>query len=103
MRVPLPRGGTKGSTYPAPESRLGPRRFCTPVVPARAARVTRMLPRLLDDPKRWLECAADMRSVAAEITDSDGRVIALRLAKDLEWFADWVSLRKNGPTTTRRS
>ena len=65
--------------------------------------VTRMLPRLLGDPKRWLECAADMRLVAAELTDSDGKVIALRLAKDLEWFADWVSLRKNGPTTTRRS
>jgi len=55
----------------------------------------------LDDPKRWLECAADMRLVAAELTDSDGRVIALRVAKDLEWFADWVNLAKNGPKTTR--
>ena len=54
-----------------------------------------MLPRLVDDPDRWLECVADMRSVAAELTDSDGRVIAVRVAKDLEWFADWVNLRKN--------
>jgi hypothetical protein len=54
-----------------------------------------MLPRLIDDPKRWLECAAEMRLVAFEIADSDGRVIALRVAKDLEWFADWVDLRKD--------
>jgi hypothetical protein len=55
-----------------------------------------MLPRLVDDPKRWLECAAQMRSLAAEITDSDGRVIAVRTAKDLDWFAEWIGLQRNG-------
>jgi hypothetical protein len=57
-----------------------------------------MLPILVDDPEGWLKCAAQMRLMAAEITDSDGKVIALRVAKDLEWFADWVDLRKNTPT-----
>jgi hypothetical protein len=59
------------------------------------------LPRLVDDPKRWLECAAQMRSVAAEITDSDGRVIAVRIAKDLDWFAEWIGLQKERQTKTR--
>ena len=61
-----------------------------------------MLPSLIDDPNRWQEFAVKMRLVAAEITDSDGKVIALRVAKDLEWFADWVDLRKNASTTNTR-
>jgi hypothetical protein len=54
-----------------------------------------MLPTLVDDPKLWLECAAEMRLVAAKITDTDGKVIALRVVKDLEWFAEWADLQKN--------
>jgi hypothetical protein len=66
------------------------------------AKAPEMMPPLFDDPNRWLECAVKMRLVAAEITDSDGKVIALRVAKDLEWFADWVDLRKNASTTNTR-
>jgi hypothetical protein len=52
-----------------------------------------MLPSLYDDPKRWFECAAKMRQLASEITDSDGRATALMVARDLDWFAEWFALR----------
>ena len=80
-----------------------PKHCCTPVLLATCpANASPMLPPLIDDPNRWLECAVKMRLVAAEITDSDGKVIALRVVKDLEWFADWVDLRKNASTTNTR-
>jgi hypothetical protein len=41
-----------------------------------------------------------MRLVAAEITDTDGMVIALRVAKDLEWFSEWFDLQSERQTTT---
>jgi hypothetical protein len=52
-----------------------------------------MLPTLHGDPKRWFDCATKMRKLASEITDSDGRATALRVAKDLEWFAKWLALQ----------
>jgi hypothetical protein len=70
-----------------------------PSCPCLRSESSRMLPRLIDDPKHWLECAAEMRSAAFEIADSDGRAIALRVANDLEWFADWVALRKGTSST----
>src|SRR3984885_9039042 len=80
-----------------------PKHCYTPVLLATCpAMASPMLPPLIDDPNRWRECAVKMRLVAAEITDSDGKVIALRVAKDLEWFAVWVGLGKNpSPTNTR--
>jgi hypothetical protein len=35
-----------------------------------------------------------MRLVADETTNTDGRMIALRAAKDLDWFADWFGLKR---------
>jgi hypothetical protein len=52
-----------------------------------------MLPSLHDDPKRWFECAAKMRELASEITNSDGKATALMVAKDLDWFAEWFALQ----------
>lgn len=39
--------------------------------------------------------------VAAEIIDVNGKVIALRAAKDLDWFAEWFDLKKERRTTKR--
>jgi hypothetical protein len=94
MHVPLPR-----STWPSVSAQALLHTLLLANCPAKAPA---MLPPLIDDPNRWLECAVKMRLVAAEITDSDGKVIALRVAKDLEWFADWVDLRKNASTTKTR-
>jgi hypothetical protein len=54
---------------------------------------TQMPPHQIMDSKNWRNLAAEMRLVAAEIADTDGRVIALRVAKDLEWFAEWFDLQ----------
>ena len=52
-----------------------------------------MLPNLHDDPKRWFECANKMRVLASEMMDSDGRVMVLKVASDLDWLAEWLVLR----------
>jgi hypothetical protein len=49
-----------------------------------------MLPNLDDDPERWFECANKMRALASEMMDTDGRVMALKIAKDLDWLAEWL-------------
>ena len=56
--------------------------------------------RQIIDSKNWRNLAAEMRLVAAEITDTDGMVIALRVAKDLEWFSEWFDLQSERQTTT---
>jgi hypothetical protein len=52
-----------------------------------------MLPDLKDDPGR-LDCAGEMRALAATIKDPSGRLLALLVAKDLDWFAEWLVLQK---------
>ena len=102
MRVPLQRRD-KAVHLDRPRVSFRPKHFCTPVLLAACpAKAPAMMPPLFDDPNRWMEYAVKMRLVAAEITDSDGKVIALRVAKDLEWFADWVDLRKTATTTNTR-
>lgn len=51
-----------------------------------------MLPNLHDDPNLWFQCATEMRGLA-ETMESDGKAIALKVANDLEWLADWLTLR----------
>jgi len=51
-----------------------------------------MLPNLQDDPNGWFQCATEMR-VLAQTMDSDGRVMALMVARDLDWLAEWLTLR----------
>jgi hypothetical protein len=58
-----------------------------------------MPPHQIIDSKNWRNLAAEMHLVAAEIADADGRVIALRVAKDLEWFAEWFDLQNERQTT----
>jgi hypothetical protein len=91
----LAAGRDEGVRLASPIVSFRPKRFWTLRRPCLRSEGSSMLPRLVDDPDLWLECVADMRLVAAEITDSDGTMIALRVAKDLQWFADWVDLRKN--------
>ena len=52
-----------------------------------------MLPNLHDDPKRWFECANKMRVLASEMMDLDGRVMASKVADDLDWLAGWLVLQ----------
>ena len=58
---------------------------------------TPMPPTRSFDSKNWRNLAAEMRLAAAEIADADGKVIALRVAKDLEWFAEWFDLQNERP------
>ena len=60
-----------------------------------------MLPRQIVYSKNWRNLAAELRLVAAEIIDVDGKVIALRAARDLDWFAEWFDLKKERRTTKR--
>jgi hypothetical protein len=63
-----------------------------------------MLPNLHDDPERWFECANKMRVLASELMESDGRVMALKVAKDLDWLAEWLVVqneRSKHPTARR--
>jgi hypothetical protein len=60
-----------------------------------------MLPCQIVYSKNWRNLAAELRLVAAEIIDVDGKVIALRAAKDLDWFAEWFDLKKERRTTKR--
>jgi hypothetical protein len=60
-----------------------------------------MLPRQIVYSKNWLNLAAEIRLMADEMTDGDGKLIALRAAKDLDWFAEWFDLKKERRTTKR--
>jgi hypothetical protein len=51
--------------------------------------------------KNWRNLAADMRLMAAEMAGADGKIIALRAAKDLDWFAEWFDLKKERRATQR--
>jgi hypothetical protein len=56
-----------------------------------------MLPGLQDDHRHWLDCANEMRALAATIKDPSGRLLALLVAKDLDWIAEWLALQKGRP------
>jgi hypothetical protein len=70
-------------------------------VPASTIRI--ILPDLQDDAKRWFDCATEMRTLASDIIDSDGRALALKVAKDLGWFAEWLALQKERETLTEEN
>jgi hypothetical protein len=60
-----------------------------------------MVPRHIVYSRNWRNLAADMRLMAAEMADADGQIIALRAAKDLDWFAEWFDLKKERRTKDR--
>jgi hypothetical protein len=47
-----------------------------------------------DDPDRWFECASQMRALASSMRDPSVKLLALRVAKDLDWFAECLALHK---------
>jgi hypothetical protein len=53
-----------------------------------------MLPSPQDDPDRWFECASQMRALASSMRDPSVKLLALRVAKDLDWFAECLALHK---------
>ena len=65
-------------------------------------RLRKMLPNLHDDPKRWFECANKMQVLASEMMDLDGRVMALKVANDLDWLAEWLVLQNEPPKPPSR-
>jgi hypothetical protein len=43
-----------------------------------------------------------MRALADTIKDPSGRLLALLVAKDLDWFAEWLALPKVDWKTSKR-
>jgi hypothetical protein len=41
-----------------------------------------------DDPDRWFECASQMRALASLMRDPSVKLLASRVAKHLDWFAE---------------
>jgi hypothetical protein len=51
-----------------------------------------MLPSPHDGPDRWHECASEMHALAAAVRDPSVKLLASRVAKDLDWFAECLAL-----------
>jgi hypothetical protein len=56
-----------------------------------------MLPSSKDDPDRWFKCASQMRAVGSSVRDPSVKLLALRVAKDLDWFAECLALHEGDP------
>jgi hypothetical protein len=67
--------------------------------PGQGASYFAMLPTLEDSPSRWFECASEMRALASAIRDPSVKLFALRVANDLDWFAECLALQEKRPET----
>jgi hypothetical protein len=51
------------------------------------------MPPHIVDAGYWRDRAVKMRALSDQITDTDGKTIMLRLAKDYDWLAEWADLQ----------
>jgi hypothetical protein len=52
-----------------------------------------MPPLDINDTQHWRDCASELRTLAGQIEDTDGKALLDRLAVDYDWLAEWADLR----------
>jgi hypothetical protein len=54
-----------------------------------------MPPLDINDTHHWRDCASELRALADELENTDGKAILHRLAVDYDWLADWAAHRRD--------